>query len=414
MTFWQDARPAVPRFRRRARWRPSRRLVLVALVVVLAVAVAAAVMWPDGSPTSGPAHVRRGDRARPRVIPTTWTRALPDEPAAMVADGRRGAIVVGSATVSAFAARDGRLRWRTRVGALLPVVALGGDTVLLATESAFVALDRASGGERWRTGTPETPAAVAVVAPPGTPAVAVVSTEEGGLAGLDARTGRPRWSVRQLGAIRGVPAADPVTGTVSAVWQAGEATDLRVVDAASGVVRFEHPIRSWAGSPAVARLAETRLVVVGAGSARFDGVVRAFDLADGSPRWQARVPASFQPGLVPLVDRHTVVIVDQLGNVTALDAGSGRRRWSTRTRAAEIRARPVRAGDAVLVTNLSGEVVSLDRRRGTLRARRRAAGFPVGIIVARGRVVLAQRLVRSHGMQAFRAAHLAEPARSPR
>jgi outer membrane protein assembly factor BamB len=141
-------------------------------------------------------------------------------------------------------------------------------------------------------------------------------------------------------------------------------------------------------------------------------MVRAFAVADGTPRWAARVPASFQPELVPLVDGRTVVVVDQLGNVTALDARTGYRRWRTRTHAAEIRARPVRAGDAVLVTNLAGEVITLDRRHGTLRARRQAAGFPVGVVVARGRVVLAQRLVRRHALQAFPATRLAAPAGS--
>jgi outer membrane protein assembly factor BamB len=253
-----------------------------------------------------------------------------------------------------------------------------------------------------------------VVAPPGPAAVAVVATAEGGLAGLDADTGRPRWSVRLAGGIRGLPVADAVSGTVAAVWQEGEATELRVVDAATGAVRFGRPIRSWAGSPAIVSLPGARLVVVGAGSARYDGAVSAFDLADGRLRWRARVPASFQPELVPLVDGGTVVVVDQLGHVTALGAATGRRRWTAHVRAAVIHARPVRVADAVLVTDLAGEILTFARRRGTLRARRRPAGSPVGLVAARGRVVLAQRLVRTHAVQAFRAARLAAPAGSPK
>jgi outer membrane protein assembly factor BamB len=408
MTFWEDAKPVVPRFRARGRG-PGRRPWVVAVVAALLVAVAITVLWPDGATTTeaGPA------RSRPHVVAATWSRALPDEPSVLLADGRDRAIVVGRATVSAFGARHGRLRWRTGITEeLQPVGAVGADTVLLATTSAFVALDRMTGEQRWRTGTPETPLAVAVVALPAPMAVAVVATEEGGLAGLDAGTGQPRWAVRHAGRIRGLPVADAATGTVAAVWQEGEDTRLRVTDAASGATEFEHPVLSWAGSPAVVPLPTARLVVVGAGTARYDGIVQAFDLAGGGRRWQAPVPASFQPELVPTVDGPTVVLVDQLGNVTALDAASGRRRWRTRTRAAEIHARPVRAGDAVLVTNLAGEVVTLDRRRGTLRARRRPAGFPVGLVVARDRVLLAQRLAGNQAMQAFRAARLAAPARS--
>jgi hypothetical protein len=100
--------------------------------------------------------------------------------------------------------------------------------------------------------------------------------------------------------------------------------------------------------------------------------------------------------------------------VTELGAATGRRRWTAHVRAAVIHARPVRVADAVLVTDLAGEILTFDRRRGTLRARRRPAGFPVGLVAARGRVVLAQRLVRTHAVQAFRAARLAAPAGSPK
>jgi outer membrane protein assembly factor BamB len=413
MTFWEDAKPVVPRFRPRRR-RPPRRAWLVAVAAATFLAVAITVFRPDGTTTTeAAAGRRRATPSRPRVVPAAWSRALPDEPSVLLADGGHGAVVVGRETVSAFSAR-GRLRWRTEIAEeLQPVGALGGDTVLLATTAGFEALERRTGEPRWQTGTPETPLVVAVVPLPGPLTTVVVATEEGGLAGLDARTGRPRWSVRHPGRIRGEIVADAATGTVAAVWQQGEDTRLRVTDAASGTARFEHPLRSWAGSPAIVALPTARLVVVGAGSARYDGIVQAFDLADGRLRWRARVPASFQPGLVPTVDGPAVVIVDQLGNVTALDVASGRRRWSTRTRAAEIRARAVRAGDALLVTNLSGEVVTLDRRRGTLRARRRPAGFPVGLVVGQGHVLLAQRLAGDQGMQAFRVARLAAPARSP-
>jgi outer membrane protein assembly factor BamB len=411
MTFWQDTGSTVPRPVRRRPGRGRRWALVVAVVVVLVAAVAVVAMQHDDG--AGAGVPPRSRRRVPHVVAPAWTRSLPDEPSVLVRDGRDGIVVSGSSTVSAFAARDGTRRWETRVGELRPSLAVGGDTVLVPTATAFVALARGTGEERWRTRTPESPAAVALVEVPGASAVALVATEEGGVAGLDVRTGRPRWSTRVAGRLRGEPAVDGGTGTVVGVWQGGDATRLSAFDGLTGAARFDHPVPPWAGSPAVVRHRGAPMVVVAAGSGRFDGVVRAFDLVDGERRWQARVPASFQPGLLPLATGGDVVVVDQLGTVTALDAGSGTRRWSTRLRAVVESGGPVRVRDALVVRTLAGDMLTLDRNTGVVRARRAPAGVPIGVVPAGRRVVLAQRLLRSHGLQAFSPEHLAAPARSP-
>ena len=70
-------------------------------------------------------------------------------------------------------------------------------------------------------------------------------------------------------------------------------------------------------------------MAVGAGAGRHGNEVRAFALADGSPRWRSPVGAPFQPDLVPLVDGDDLYVVDQLGDVTRLDLADGTRRWAT-------------------------------------------------------------------------------------
>jgi outer membrane protein assembly factor BamB len=303
------------------------------------------------------------------------------------------------------------VRWRAGVAEVHPGAAVSAGTVLLASETGFVALDRDDGRERWHTDTPETPGPVALAGPGTTPAVAVVSTEPGGLAGLDLRTGAPRWSTRVEGRPRGGLAADGATGTIAGVWEGRASTRLRTFDAATGVVRWEHEIPPAAGTPVVTRVGGRPIVIVGAGDSHYRSAVRAFALDDGSLRWWARVHASFQPGSVPLVDDGAIVVVDQLGTVTALDVTTGARRWSTPTRAATIEAHPVRDRDAILVANARGEVVTLGRRRGAVRARRATAGVPVGISTGRGLVLVAERLGSAPGVHAFRAARLAAPAR---
>lgn len=427
MTFWQDAPPATPRFRRPSgsgsgpgpgrrsgpgRRRRRRRVLVVGAAVLTVLALA--VVRPGGAPRATASDVathRRDAGPQPTVVPPVWSRTLPSWAATMLSDDRPTGIVVGDGWVTAVTLTNGERRWEAPLPGVQPFGAVRGDTVLLATGSSFVALDRATGKVRWQLDTPESPGPVAFVGPAGTPPVAVVSTLEGGLVGLDSATGRTRWSVRFAGRVRGTPAADDASGTIATVWQHDAlGTDLRLIDGTSGAARWEHRLPVMAGSPVIA----SGSVVVGAGGGRRDSEVRAFALVDGSARWRTRVPAPFQPDLVPLVDGREVVVVDQLGHVSSLGLAHGSRRWTTDTRALEVHARPVRVGDAVLVGNEVGEVVTLDRADGRVRARRRPAGLPVGLAVAGPVVVVAQRLVERHALQAFAAARIVAPARSRR
>jgi outer membrane protein assembly factor BamB len=68
-------------------------------------------------------------------------------------------------------------------------------------------------------------------------------------------------------------------------------------------------------------LTEQSLVLVG-----LDGVVRTFDVADGSPGWTAALDADVT--LAPAVGAGLVVVADRGGTTTALDAATGAERWS--------------------------------------------------------------------------------------
>jgi outer membrane protein assembly factor BamB len=385
--------------------------VLIALALVVAAVVLVAVR--AGDPVAKAAGRTRNDRGgpHPTVVPPTWSRTLPGWAATMLDAGGDLGVVVGDDWVTAVTLTTGTLRWEVPLPGAEPVGALRADTVLLATGSGFVALERDTGKVRWQLDTAETPGPVALVSPGGRPQVAVVSTVEGGLVGIDSLTGRTRWSVRLAGRPRGVPAVDDASGAVATVWQPdADGTRLRVVDGATGALRWEQPLPVMAGSPVIAHGA----VAIGAGAGRHDSAVHAFALADGARRWQARVPAPFQPDLVPRVAGTGLFVVDQLGHVTRLDAASGARVWSTNTRALDVHARPLAVRDAVLVGNEAGEVITLDRANGAIRARRRPAGLPVGLAASGRVVVVAQRLVERHAVQAFAAARIAAPARSRR
>jgi outer membrane protein assembly factor BamB len=392
-------------------------------VIVVAAALLATVVISvvrSGGATTAKAAVRSTGARRPAtrdrgipptVVPPIWSRTLRSWAGTLLDDHGRVGVVVGDNWVTAVVLRTGARRWEVPLARVQPLGALRDDTVLLATDHGFVALDRVTGTTRWQLRTPESPGRVALVGPRGTPPIAVVSTEEGGLAGLDIGTGHVRWSVRFTGRIKGTPAVDDASGTIATVWQGdGPETQLRVIDGATGTLRWEQPIAVMSGSPVVAQ----GIVVVGAGAGRHGSEVRAFALADGSPRWRAPVGAPFQEDLVPLVDGDDLYVVDQLGDVTRLELADGTRRWTTDTKALEVYVRPLRVGDAILVWNEAGEVVTVDRADGTIRARRRPAGLPVGLARAGRVVVVVQRLVELHALQAFAADRLAATARSRR
>jgi outer membrane protein assembly factor BamB len=394
---------------------------LVVIAVVVAV-VGVTMIRADGDATAEsvarpePRHPRR---VQSRVIPAQWSITLPDWPVMALTPSDDEAIVMAEHHAYSVKLRTGALRWKTSMDELdtngqrfgETAAAVAGDTVLVSRDSGFAALDRATGKVRWRTATAETPSSVAVVGPPGAAQIAVGSTVDGGLVGLDSRTGQARWSVRLAQSPQGTFAVDNDSGTIATIWLGDSATStLRTIDAATGAVRWEQKVGIMAGSPVI----WNGIVTIGSGNGPDDSDVRAFSLADGTPRWSTPVAAPFQPDDVPLVDGGELFVVDQVGGVTRLGLTAGERRWATDTRALSIHAHPIRVDDAILVENGNGEVVTLDRETGEVRARRRPTGLPVGLIATPRFVVVVQRLVRRDAIQAFAKDRLVAAAGSGR
>jgi outer membrane protein assembly factor BamB len=204
-------------------------------------------------------------------------------------------------------------------------------------------------------------------------------------------------------------AVAPGSELVASVWWTAddEGAVLRIVEGTTGALRWEQPIAPGAGAPAVVGDA----VVVAAGDEQ-GSALRAFALADGHERWSSRLEAPSQPDLVPLVDGDRIVTVDQRGTVVAVRAEDGARQWATATDALTTYARPIPVGHAVLLWNERGEVVTLDRATGKLRALRRTPGGVIGLVGAERRVGVGLRLIRGAPVQTFRASELVAPARS--
>jgi outer membrane protein assembly factor BamB len=92
-----------------------------------------------------------------------------------------------------------------------------------------------------------------------------------------------------------------------------------------------------------------------------DGVVHAYDAANGRVLWQVRTRLGLSAG--PGVGGGLVVVGSSDGQLVALDAETGARRWLVRT-SGEVLATPVFAPQAVIVRTVDGRVHALTRDTG--------------------------------------------------
>lgn len=415
MTFWEDA-PRLPARPRRARRRRRGRVVVGA--AVLAALGGLVTLTPearvrlralgagDARPTAGRpvppapgASARSPGRTRRAGPRPRWRVTMASQPQALHLD-ELGVVAAGATEVVAVDARRGRRLWNAPLDGGVGTLAADEESVVVATRDRFVVLERRSGERRFEVPTPDEPGPAVILRPRSGPGMLVLTTRQGGVAGLDPATGAAAWGLRPGGRLRGLPAIDHRRATVLVVLETDHDTRLVAVDLRLGRSRWERRLPPWTSSPTV----HDDLVIVGAGDGDRRAAVRAFALDDGTSRWRAAVPASFQEDIVPEVAGGRVFIADQLGTLSALDAATGARRWRARLPGAVLAGRPAVAPPAVLVTSFSDELRSVAVADGRLLARWRTPGLVVGVAVRDDTVVLAQRLVAADHLSGFAAA----------
>ncbi len=99
-------------------------------------------------------------------------------------------------------------------------------------------------------------------------------------------------------------------------------------------------------------------------AAAHDGQVSAFEAGKGKRLWRrkTKLPLSGGPG----TDGDVVVIGSSNGEILALEAADGKERWRQNV-TSEVLAAPAVAGDLVLVRTVDGKLTALDRRDGSRR-----------------------------------------------
>jgi len=330
-----------------------------------------------------------------------WHATVKDGPSDLAADADGVAVTTSGQSVYLLGA-DGRVRWRADFRDLaLGQPALGPDVVVVGGMTSIAAFARSDGAPRWSHDSAVVTNSLAVAGD-----TVLVGDDSGTLAALDAETGEPRWSVQYPGALWSGARVDPKRGAVVATWHQSDSPAVRVLDLATGALRWEAPTDRFTAAPAL----RGGRVVLAIGDGNRHARVEARDLRTGALQWQTRVPASFEEAIEPAVDRRAVAVVDHFGVVTVLDVATGRLRWQHDLADVLLATRVVLTGRRVAFTSYAGVLHVLDRRDGHVvqtLAPDRLGGLPVAIARApwrRGGGVLVAVRLRDWGVQLRRLA----------
>jgi outer membrane protein assembly factor BamB len=385
-------------------WTARRRLHVDAAAEPAPVAVAAA----DGAvPGAAPARVDgawptfRGDTARsghagPALAPplrVAWAAAAGGEVYAggpVAADGVVVLPLMDRATtgarrggVAAFDLADGQPRWRYRGGSSVrhsPTIvppapggpaARGADgarglVVFQQTDGATVALDLATGVERWRHD-------LAAEAPPpfaGYYALAgplVISERSGAERSGAERSGAERSGPERSGPERGGPErGGPERGGPAGRVYVGPPAAPRVLDLATGTVLAKLPALD--GHPAVTHASPLRLGRLVLWPTRNRGLFAFADRPRGGRLREAWRAAGLTLSATPVAAGDEVVALAHDG-LYVVDGGRGRVRARFPVPAGASAASPLVADDDVYVPAADGALLALDRRTGAPRWR---------------------------------------------
>ena len=294
--------------------------------------------------------------------------------------------------------------------------AVGEGMVIVSNQTKLVALDQATGAERWRAARPQSGSSPLIAgglvyvgtrgeglkaydaetgavvwqflsgipaAPDGEPAgvfdtspilvdgtLFMAGGSYGGLFALDPATGEERWRFDTHGWVRSSPAvAGGIVYIASNALFDADQTDpapsaLYAVDAATGAERWSLPFAADIEMSWSTPLIHGDTVLIGV--CNFDGgngVWIAADAATGTERWRFETSAPMW-WASPASDGATYFLPDgELSRMSAVDAATGEPRWEIETEE-KYYVGPTLAGDTLYIHDESGALVALDGATG--------------------------------------------------
>lgn len=265
---------------------------------------------------------------------------------------------------------NGRAVWSVKSDKRLSagVGSNGRLAVVVTTGGEIIALDAATGSERWHA-----PAGAEVLAPPAVgDSVVVVRASDSRLIGFDANDGTRRWVFQ-----RPVPplalrsyAGVTVEGNAAIVGYPGG--KLVAINLANGGQLWELTVATPRGATELERVADIAgTPVLGRReicAVAYQGRAACFDASNGNALWSREFSSSVGMDR----DNRLVFVTDDADAVHALDASTGASVWKQDALARRGVTRPVVVDGFVAVGDAEGYVHLLNRETGAFAARARA------------------------------------------
>jgi outer membrane protein assembly factor BamB len=233
---------------------------------------------------------------------------------------------------------------------------------------------------------------------------AFVGDNRGNLYAVDITSGKERWTAKVPGFL-----ASPLTvsgGTVLAAVQAQGKIQGSSATVHSSVVAFDAASgdQSWTFVPVFPSLRTTDISV--AGETAFVGfdnrVVEAIDIATGIGTWTRDANGLFLFTSSPAISSDAVILSDSTGHVIKLAESDGARRWDFALNTDVLRSAPVLAGNAVLVTSMTGRLSAIDVASGRLVFQSGYEGGSLGAMAVTPNLLITVRGGDHGGLIAFR------------
>lgn len=308
------------------------------------------VSAPDGSllftSESGGLWVLKGEAEPVRLFATAFAPGAPplSSRSSLFWPG-------GDGVLTALDFPSGKLRWSRALPDTITsrpaLLLLPGRPVVVAGDGQgnVIAFNAVSGAPLWSRALGGAVGEAIVAVPGPKPAVLVPLlagvASRGGLVCLDANTGTPRWSFPSDTRSQGGGITAPALIDNHLYWCNDEGAVI-ALDATTGrkiwktfaaprPVKPGAPASEWLvtlrGAPIVEP--ESRTLVVGGN----DGLLRAFDLTTGAPRWSVNMggPVHFPAQLVDFEGHKAFLVSGDSPSIFLLDAATGHvlRRWTT-------------------------------------------------------------------------------------
>lgn len=292
-------------------------------------------------------------------------------------DGVRAYVASMDGDLVAVRVKNGRTAWEREVD---DAKWSGGPTVsggLLAVGGldGRVALYEADNGEqRWTADV-----AGEILAPPAVGGnTVVVRTTDGRVVALDAGDGRELWTVRREVPILTLRGASAPVISGESVYVGFDDGRLVVYNLANGVVRWETEVAVPTGRNELERTADVdgqiRVVEQDVYASAYNGKLVAVDAGSGSPLWSRDIPS--HNGVE--TDFRRVFVSDVNSVVHAVARRNGGAEWKQEALRARRLTVPTPFGRTVAVGDLEGYLHFLDRVDGSQLARVKVdAGEPI-------------------------------------